>query len=424
MTIRNTGSRRKFVPSAPSRSRDRLQTSKRQRDRRILMEALEQRQLLAGGPQLVGIQPNEGSLLVDGSMLTVSPRELVFRFDDTTTIDANTLDGIRITRAGADGVFESATATTDFGTGGTAIVEFRSLEPGASGNGQLVRLTSVNRTGTPLPIVRLVDGVVEIEMNSNPARPTRIQDLTQALSVSVAQNLVQAVAVSGSSLTPIGPSNGASRTLTLQGANSAQALTELGTTDGTLVRLIAVTPGPDGRGISVSVTKQNFGSAANPVVTVQGNSIRVQVNSTTGFASTVNDFVRAINSNPDASRLVTAVLESGSGTASLASLPNNFAPLVLAGAGDVVLNPGYVGLGDSAREVVFRFAENLPDDTYRIDILGSGTSALANSAGEAFNNGNDVGIQFELNLGPQVVAVVPEPVRRNATTGASLRRRA
>ena len=58
--------------------------------------------------------------------LTVSPRELIFRFDDQTDLDPLTIaDGISITRAGADGGFESATATTDMGTGGTVLVEFR-----------------------------------------------------------------------------------------------------------------------------------------------------------------------------------------------------------------------------------------------------------------------------------------------------------
>lgn len=412
MTIRNSGSRRTTFKFAPSQLRDRMQKRKRKQDRRTLLEALENRQMLAG-PQLTGIQPNEGELLFDGSTLTVAPRELVFRFDDTTSIDPSTLDGIRITRAGADGVFESATATTDFGTGGSAIVEFRSLLPGASGNGQLIRLSSVSRAGTRLPIVSLVNGVVQIEMNSNPFATTRIQDLTQALAASSQVNgLVQAVVVSGSNLTPIGGSIGGSRTLTLQGANAAQAVTDLGLADGTLVRFIAAEPGADGRGVTVAIARRNFGGPANPVVTVQGKTIQVQVNTTPGFATTVNGLLSSINGNPDASALVTAVLESGPGTTSLASLASNFAPLVLSGAGDEVLTPGYVGLGDSEREIVFRFAENLPDDTYRIDILGAGAQALANVAGEAFNDGIDLGIQFELNLGPQVVAVVPEPVRR------------
>src|SRR5690606_31534346 len=59
-----------------------------------------------------------------------------------------------------------------------------------------------------------------------------------------------------------------------------------------------------------------------------------------------------------------------------------------------------------------RFAETLPDDTYQIDIFGSGPLALTNVDGEAFNDGVDFGRQFKINLAPQVLAVVPEPVRR------------
>src|SRR6056297_3302035 len=135
MTIRNTGSRRMNSKPSSTRSRHRLQQRKRETVRRVLLESLEQRQLLTTGPLLTGIQPNEGDLLFDvrqleasdaaasvvpvieGATLTTAPREFVFRFDDSSEIDSSTLGGIRITRAGADGVFEAARATTDFGTG-------------------------------------------------------------------------------------------------------------------------------------------------------------------------------------------------------------------------------------------------------------------------------------------------------------------
>ncbi len=41
---------------------------------------------------------------------------------------------------------------------------------------------------------------------------------------------------------------------------------------------------------------------------------------------------------------------------------------------DVLVAPGYVGIGDQPYEVIFRFAENLPDDDYRITILGAPTT--------------------------------------------------
>src|SRR6056297_3469158 len=101
--------------------RDRLQRDRRMR-RHALLETLENRQLLAG-PDLIGVQPNQDSLLFESpvlgtppsqrlDVLTVSPRELVFRFDDDAALDADTLSAIRITRAGEDKAFESATATS------------------------------------------------------------------------------------------------------------------------------------------------------------------------------------------------------------------------------------------------------------------------------------------------------------------------
>ncbi len=61
------------------------------------------------GPQLIGIQPNEGALIDDGTVRTVAPRSLTFRFDQSQSIDPSTFDGIRITRAGGDGLL----GTTD-----------------------------------------------------------------------------------------------------------------------------------------------------------------------------------------------------------------------------------------------------------------------------------------------------------------------
>ncbi|MEM9585927.1 MAG: peptidase, partial [Planctomycetota bacterium] len=74
--------------------------------RKALMETLESRQLLAG-PQLIGIQPNQGELIVDGTVRNEAPRVLTFRFDQEQDIDPATYDGIRISRAGEDGVLGS-----------------------------------------------------------------------------------------------------------------------------------------------------------------------------------------------------------------------------------------------------------------------------------------------------------------------------
>ncbi len=93
-------------PARPRRSNreDRRSRVTRQRRRRHLLETLEARQLLAG-PELIGIQPNEGELIDNGSVRQVAPRVLTFRFDQDQQIDANTLDAIQLTRSGRDGLF-------------------------------------------------------------------------------------------------------------------------------------------------------------------------------------------------------------------------------------------------------------------------------------------------------------------------------
>ncbi len=141
------------------------------------------------------------------------------------------------------------------------------------------------------------------------------------------------------------------------------------------------------------------------------------LDSTPGKESTVDDLITAINSDPDASSLVFAQLEIGNANTVLTN--TSFSPLVLVGATDTVVEPGFVGLGDTPHEIVFRFAETLPEDTYQVEVFGTGPLALRNVDGEAFADGTDFGVKFSLNNAPQVAAVVPAPVRRlaNGTLG-------
>ncbi|HEU0069417.1 MAG TPA: hypothetical protein VFQ26_09200, partial [Nitrospiraceae bacterium] len=100
---------------------------------------------------------------------------------------------------------------------------------------------------------------------------------------------------------------------------------------------------------------------------------------------------------------------------------------VFGNANDQVITPGFISVGTSPNEneIVVRFAENLPDDIYQIEIFGAGSAApLRNLSNQAYiptlTNDNDGSstkdtIRFELDLGPQVVAVVPQPVTRNSS---------
>ena len=92
-------------PSTTSSARNR----QRGRDarRRSLIQQLETRQLLAG-PQLIGVQPNEGELITQGDVRNLAPQVLTFRFDENQVIDQATVGGIQIIRSGVDGTFGTA----------------------------------------------------------------------------------------------------------------------------------------------------------------------------------------------------------------------------------------------------------------------------------------------------------------------------
>ena len=371
---------------------------------------------MLAGPDLIGIQPNEGDLLVDGSVLLVSPNELVFRFDDDTNIDPDTLGAIRITRAGEDRVFESAAVTSDLGTAGRALFEFRARQSGSLGNGIVINLTSSARAGSAAPVITTLGREVTIDVNSNPGAVTTARDLITAVNNDPnASALIEAIQVSGPTLEPVGntvPAAGTS--LVLDGANAAQAVTDFGTNGDVRVRLISQVPGTDGRGIQVVVEQRNFGGTALPIVLVNDQVVTVQVNSFAGDPTTAQEFATAINSNPQSAALVSASIQEGDGNTVIGTQPTTYSPLTLSGVSDVVVEPGFIGLGDSPREVIFRFSEPLPDDLYQIDILGSSALALRNTEGEAFQEGVDLTLNFAINLGPQIVAVVPEPIRRNS----------
>ncbi len=81
---------------------------------------------------------------------------------------------------------------------------------------------------------------------------------------------------------------------------------------------------------------------------------------------------------------------------------------------EAIINPGFIGLGDTNNVAIVRFAEPLPDDFYQLEIFGTGATPLRNVAGEALNGGvSDEQINFRLDLGAQVISVVPQPIIRN-----------
>src|SRR5688572_205595 len=104
MTMR----RFRLAPFLSTRQRKRSHfDAERAAERRLLLEHLEDRRLLAGGPRLTGLQPNNSDLFsfTDGSanVRSEAPRQLTIRFDENQQIDPTSLNGIRILRGGTDG---------------------------------------------------------------------------------------------------------------------------------------------------------------------------------------------------------------------------------------------------------------------------------------------------------------------------------
>ncbi|HEV7223702.1 MAG TPA: hypothetical protein VGN42_13425, partial [Pirellulales bacterium] len=93
---------------------------------------------------------------------------------------------------------------------------------------------------------------------------------------------------------------------------------------------------------------------------------------------------------------------------------------VFAGGNDVHIAPGFVGIDPAhLNQVVMQFDSPLPDDLYRITIVGGGAreaNPLTDTATPAlpFNGGADYNQDFRLQLGPQVLSVVPQPVTRGS----------
>ena len=90
---------------------------------------------------------------------------------------------------------------------------------------------------------------------------------------------------------------------------------------------------------------------------------------------------------------------------------------VFGNSNDVTIFPGYLGIGTTPNEVVMRFSTPLPADLYDVTIVGSGPDALENAAGQAFNGGVNYNLDFRLNLAPQVVGVVPQPISPANSSG-------
>jgi hypothetical protein len=403
--------------------KDRSKTRKIKQLRRSMLEALEVRNLMTTGLELIGIQPNEGSVLALGAtsnptVLNVSPRELVLRFGDGAAIDPKTLNGIQIKRAGVDGALSSAYITTDLGTNAAAVIDFSASLPGQQGNGTEIRFTQTARStgviGKPIsyPIITVQGQRINIDVNIQQGFQTTAGDLVRAMEEdAAAKKLVVTSLLRGSSFATIADTVPIGRSLILIGADSSRASTNFNSGNASLqAEFVSVNSGNTSSGVRVEFTSRSFDTPAPPNVIVAGQTIFVELNSNPRSLTTVQEVLDAINGSAEASALVVGRLVSGSALTRIGGNATTYSPLILAGGDDQLVTPAYIGLGDTGREVIVRFGETLPDDLYVIDIFGNGQFALRDVEGEAFNGGVSRSVRFDLDLGPTVQAVVPQPV--------------
>ena len=307
--------------------------------------------------------------------------------------------------------------TSDFNTNGAVVIRLTAAAAGPGGNNISLVVTKRNNGAGVLPIISVSGTTISAELNTYTSGPSTAQALVNAINSSAdASTLVHAEVLSGSGSVNIAAPDTSYSPLNLGGANIASATTNFGTGGSLQVKFTAAAAGMSSNGISIVFTGIDRGGAAAPRITVNGRTITVELNTHAGNQSTAQDLLDALNNHAAASALATASIPIGNAATAIA--PSGVGTrLTLSGANDVVVAPGYIGLGDSPREVIFRFREALVDDLYRIDIIGSGPSPLSTVDGDSFNEGRDDSLLFDLNLGPQVLAVVPQPIVRLAGSG-------
>lgn len=100
-------------------------------------------------------------------------------------------------------------------------------------------------------------------------------------------------------------------------------------------------------------------------------------------------------------------------------------------ANDRRITPGWIGAGDTDNVIVMRFSEPLADDLYQVRLLTTGADAAVGKSGERIitrrldstpSDRTIESVDFRLQLGAQILAVVPQPVDRQSNGTLNPRR--
>ncbi len=144
--------------------------------------------------------------------------------------------------------------------------------------------------------------------------------------------------------------------------------------------------------LTINVSAANRGVGVGPQMTLNGSTVSIVLNSASGSQITAANLVNAINNSPVLSARLSARINGGLASTTLGGAEaNRYGSIVMRTSNDAIVQPGAVIIGDrpNENEVTLRFAENLPDDVYRLEVFGfddagRGITGLRNVGGDLF----------------------------------------
>ena len=367
--------------------------------------------------------PTGGTFQVafDDAGLGITGNSLDINFDDdATAVEAAIVGGIpalsgRIQVTG--GVLPDLPVSIEFiGTAGDQDVAQFTINVSSltGGTAPSVDIATTNAGNLDAVFATLATGTTGfLTLTLDTGTPTTVQDLVNfSTTDATARQLLRVTLLEGDAAQVI--SAAPTQALTMTGAGAASALSSFDTGTNLQLRFTAATAGLAGNDISIQFNRLDLGAvSAVPQISVVGSRIRVTLNENASALTTAQDLVDALNVDSAASALIGSSVAIGLGATDVTTVTDGTL-LRLSGA-DRVVAPGYRDLTSNSNEVIFRFAEQVADDLYFIQVLGTGHARLTNTAGEALNSLRDSFQSFSLDLGGEVRSVVPQPVLREQT---------
>ncbi|HBE71346.1 MAG TPA: hypothetical protein DDW52_24635, partial [Planctomycetaceae bacterium] len=172
----------------------------------------------------------------------------------------------------------------------------------------------------------------------------------------------------------------------------ATATSSFGAGNTLQVEFEAVKPGAEGNSLQIFLTQTDRGDGSKPTLMVFPNAISIDLNSTPGAESTVQDIIDVINSSPAASQLVRVQLAEGDASTKVGANLLTQNPIIL-GGGRVELvsqNDDYF----SSDSIV---KQSLTTGVYYIGVSASGNDTY-NGAVEGTGFGGDSQGDYELRV--------------------------